>query len=78
MKPSNSDNLVNSAIEVILAFKKKLNKVTEKFLSRVKVNPVPGALNTYTRIVIKLLVDLAGEEVFLRLVKKSVKGATES
>ena len=46
---------------MILAFKKKLGTVTDKFLSRVRANPVSGALDTYVRIVVKLLVDLVGE-----------------
>ncbi len=63
---------------MILAFKKKLGAVTDKFLSRVRASPVSGALDTYVRIVVKLLVDLVGEEVFWQLAKKSVKGAAES
>ena len=63
---------------MILAFKKKIVAVTDKFLSRVRANPVSGPLDTYVRIVVKLLVDLVGEDVFWRLAKKSVKGAGES
>jgi hypothetical protein len=77
LKPNLSESAEFSASELILAFKGKLSTVTEKFFTRVKVNPVPGALHTYARIVVKLLVDLVGEEVLMRLVIKSVKGGTE-
>ena len=77
MKPNLSESAEFSSSELILALKGKLNTVTDKFLTRMKVNPVPGVLHTYTRIVVKLLVDLVGEEVLMRLVKKSVKGGTE-
>ena len=64
--------------ELVLAFKRKLLTVTDKYLARAKANTVAAALHTYARIVVKLLIDLVGEEVFIRLVKKSLKFATES
>lgn len=72
MKPRNSSYSDYSSTESILAFKKKINTVTDKFISRVRVSGIPSALSTYARIVIKLLIELVGEDVFLQLVKKSV------
>ena len=72
-KPIRAENVVESPSETILAFKKTITTVTDKYLDRIKINPVSGAVPTFVRIVIKLLVDLVGEETFTRLFKKSIK-----
>jgi|688.fasta_scaffold2522398_1 hypothetical protein len=77
MKPSLSENFDESVLESILAFKKTITNVTDKYVARIKIDPASGGVPTFVRIVIKLLVDLVGVETFSRLVKKSFK-RTES
>lgn len=72
-KPVRAENVVESPSETILAFKKTIVTVTDKYIDRIKIDPVSGAVPTFVRIVIKLLVDLVGEETFTRLFKKSIK-----
>ena len=56
-KPIRAENVVESPSETILGFKKTITTVTDKYLERIKINPVSGAVPSYVRIVIKLLVD---------------------
>ena len=60
MKANRAEDLVESASDTILAFRKTLNNVTDKYIARINMNPVSGAVPTFVRIVIRLLVDLVG------------------
>jgi len=60
MKANRAEDLVESASDTILAFLKTLNNVTDKFIARINMNPVSGAVPAFVRIVIRLLVDLVG------------------
>ena len=68
LKSALVDEPGDSSVEQIKMFKAKVNAVTDKYLAKIKESAVAGTLPTYARIVIKLMVELTGREVFLALV----------